>query len=112
MSYSPLTIKRRNILGELYSRCDAIESLPVYMDAKSEEPIGTVDESLGRYVDAFSFHLPEDVCKRLSSSGYEVFIDYDAPDKNDRIKINHIVLVAKQPPVALPKRNATLFSED
>ncbi|MEP6923266.1 MAG: hypothetical protein ABI954_02270 [Pyrinomonadaceae bacterium] len=112
MSYSPLAIKRRNILGDLYPQCDTVSSIPVYMDDKSADPIGFVDESLGRYMDAFLFHLPEDVCKKLSSSSYDIIIDYDFSDQsgssgeNKRLKLNHILLIPKQLPRALPRRNA------
>lgn len=113
MSYSPLAMKRRNILGDLYSQCDTVTSIPVYLDDKSADPIGFVDESLGRYMDAFLFHLPEDVCKKLSSSSYDIVIDYDFSDQNNltgdnkRLKLNHILLIPKQLPRALPRRSAT-----
>lgn len=112
MKYSPLAIKRRNILGDIYGKCEVVESLPVYIEDKSEEPIGFVDESLGRYADAFVFHLPEDFCKKLSTGSYEVFIDFDKPNRENRIKLNHIVLVSKKLPVAVPRRNAHLMVEE
>ncbi|MGI8470445.1 MAG: hypothetical protein ACR2N3_18555 [Pyrinomonadaceae bacterium] len=110
MMYSPLSIRRRNILGDIYTKCDPITSIPVYMETKTEEPIGFVDESLGRYSDAFVFHLPEDICKKLSTSSYQVFIDFESPDKENRIKLNHIILVSRQLPVAVPRRNARLLA--
>ncbi|MGI9036582.1 MAG: hypothetical protein ACR2GD_11160 [Pyrinomonadaceae bacterium] len=110
MTYSPLSIKRRNILGNIYNQCDSINSIPVYMETKDEEPIGSVDESLGRYADAFVFHLPEDVCKKLSTGSYELFFDFDTVSKTKRIKLNCIVLVSKQLPVAVPRRNARLLA--
>ena len=104
MSYNLLTMKRRHILGDLYSRCDAIETIPVYLDIKSEEPIGFADESLGRYADAFIFHLPDVICKKFSSNGYSVVTDYELAENNGsskkRYKLNHFILVA--PPSALP----------
>jgi hypothetical protein len=112
MHYSPLAIKRHYILGSFTSRCDTVTKIPVYLDNKSGESIGYVDESLGRYADAFLFHLPEDVCKRLSTSGYDLEIDYDVYDKdgdagerNGRIKLNYIVLTAKIVSGAIPRRH-------
>lgn len=111
MTYNPLAITRRTILGDLYKQCDPINSIPVYLNDASGEPIGTADESLGNYVDAFLFHLPEDVCKKLSTSGYQIAVDYDYLDKSNetsqsRVRLNHIVLIAKGASIPLPKRNA------
>lgn len=111
MVYSPLTIRRRNILGDIYSQCDSIESIPVYMETKTDEPVGFVDESLGRYSDAFVFRLPEDICKKLSTGSYEIYIDFESPNKKNRIILNHIILVSKQLPVAIPRRNANSLSK-
>jgi len=116
MIYNPLAIKRRNILGDLYDRCETINSIPVYMNNKSEEPIGFVDESLGDYVDGFVFHLPEDVCKRLSVNGYEIGVDYSFSDingktDNHRIKLNHIILVAKQSANPIPRHRTASITE-
>ena len=110
MGYSPLTMKRRTILGDIYSQCDTIDSIPVYIENKSGEPAGSADESLGRYSDAFVFHLPEDVCKKLSTGSYDIQIDYDARKEN-RIKLNHFILVSKQLPTAIPRRNANSLSK-
>lgn len=110
MTYNPLAIKRRDILGDLYDRCEPISSIPVYLNDTSTEPIGFVDESLGHYVDAFLFNLPEDVCKKLSTNGsYDIAFDYDFLDKNNksthsRIELNHILLVARQPSLPIPRK--------
>lgn len=105
MEKNLLNLKRRHVLGNLYSRCENIESIPVYLDVVTEEPIGFADESLGRYVDAFSFHLPEAICKKLSSNGYVVAVDYDvSAENNRRYKLNHFVLVAPPNAIAAPKR--------
>ncbi len=61
MAYSPLAIKRRNVLGDIYNYCEPVENLPVYLENNLEETIGFADESLGHYADAFLFHLPEDI---------------------------------------------------
>ncbi len=105
MSYSPLAIKRRNVLGDIYKHCYSVESIPVYMNEVSGEALGFVDESLGIYADAFLFHLPEDICKKLSTGHYNYSFDYevlyDQTDKKKHIKLNCIMLVAKK---ALPSR--------
>lgn len=100
MQYTPLAIKRRNVLGDIYNHCDPIESIPVYMNDKSGELLGHVDESLGHYTDAFLFHLSEEICKKLSKNHYNYGFDYDIFDnkisKTKRIKLNYILLVGKQ----------------
>ena len=100
MSYSPLAIKRSRVLGDIYNRCEKIESLPVYMNDASGELLGHVDESLGQYADAFVFHLSEDICKKLSSGHFSYGFDYDILEseagKNGHIKLNYIFLVGKR----------------
>ena len=100
MSYSPLAIKRSQILGSIYKQCDPIESIPVYLNDASGELLGHVDESLGHYADAFVFHLAEDVCKKLSSGHFNYGFDYDVLEngagKSRHIKLNYILLVGKK----------------
>ncbi len=101
MTHSPLAIARRHVLGDLYSRCDMIESIPVYLDSTPGERLGYVDESLGHYADAFIFHLPEDFCKKLSSGHFTYSFEYDLSeneakvDGKHRVKLNSIVLSAR-----------------
>lgn len=105
MEKNPLSLKRRHVLGNLYNKCENITTIPVYLDTVSDEPIGFADESLGRYVDAFTFHLPEPICKKLSSNGYVVGFDYDVSELNQKkYKLNHFVLVAPKSAVIAPKR--------
>ena len=113
MNLNTISFKSRNILGELYKQCDAVSSIPVYLNDTNEEPIGTVEESLNHYADAFLFHLPDNICKKLSSNGYDIGIDYDFTNQNkaslkDRIKLNHIILAAKQGYEPIPRRNGSL----
>jgi hypothetical protein len=100
MSYSPLAIKRMRVLGDIYNQCDSIESIPVYLETKSEEPVGFVDEGLGKFADAFLFHLPEDICKKLSTSHYNYSFDFDYSEikiaNKKRIKLNFIIITAKK----------------
>lgn|ERR1044072_2038337 len=103
MSYSPLAIKRSQVLGDIYKQCEPVESIPVYLNDASGELLGHVDESLGHYADAFVFHLSEDVCKKLSSGHYIYGFDYDVlknqTDKGSHIKLNYIMLVGRKIPV-------------
>ena len=101
MSYSPLAIKRLSVLGDLYSKCESINSIPVYMDSDSGEMLGYVDESLGRYADAFLFHLSEEVCKKLSTGLYTYSFDYDflrdeSESGKKRIVLNYFVLTGRK----------------
>lgn len=100
MSYSPLAIKRSHVLGEIYKYCDRVESIPVYLNDVKGELLGHVDESMGPYADAFLFHLPEDVCKKLSTGHYHyVFnydVSYDGVAKKRHLKLNYISLVGKK----------------
>ena len=108
MSYSPLAIKRRQVLGDLYSVCDPVEEIPVYLENAEGEKIGFADESLGHYADAYLFHLPEDVCKKLSTGHYIYSFDYDYSDpdstgRNRRIKLNYIFLTGRKAPDAVSR---------
>lgn len=101
MTYSPLALKRRQVLGDLYPICDNLEMVPVHLDNAEGEKIGYVDESLGHYADAYLFHLPEDVCKKLSTGHYLYSFDYDYADpestgRNRRIKLNYIFLTGRK----------------
>lgn len=109
MNFNTISFKRRSILRELYKRCDTITSIPVYMNDVSEEPVGTAEESLEHCADAFKFYLPEKVCKRLSTNGFDINFDYDFTSatkvsENDRIKLNHIILADKQQALPIPRR--------
>ena len=115
MSYSPLSIARRHVLGELYARCNEIETVPVYITGDETEPIGHVDEGLGHYADAFRFHLTEENCKKLSSGHFTFSFSYEyiqaegVSGSSRRIKLNSIFLnprKAYQKPV--PKNAAKL----
>jgi hypothetical protein len=108
MSYSPIAIKRRQVLGDLYSVCDPVEMVPVHIENADGEKVGHVDESLGHYADAFLFHLPEDVAKKLSTGHYIYSFDYDYADpdstgRNRRIKLNYIFLTGRKAPDAVSR---------
>ena len=76
MVYGPLHLARRHVLGDLYSRCERSGKIPVYLDNASGEKLGYVDESLGEYADAFTFHLSEDHCKKLAGGQFLYSFDY------------------------------------
>lgn len=95
-------MSRRHVLGDLYSRCETVVSVPVYLDSKEGEMLGYVDQGLGHYADAFSFHLSEDVCKKLSAGYFTFAFDLDyteekaIPGRNRKVRLNSISLIARQ----------------
>lgn len=111
MGYSPLAISRRHVLGDLYGKCDAVVMVPVYLNSEDGEMLGYVDESLGHYADAFTFHLAEDVCKRLSTGHYEYSFSYEYSDpkaadgRDRRIKLNFICLTGRAVPEPIGSRS-------
>ena len=77
MAYGPLALSRKHVLGEHYLRCDAIESVPVYLNDTAGEVLGHVDESMGKYADAYLFHLSEDMCKKLSAGHFTYSFEFE-----------------------------------
>src|SRR5512140_2878277 len=102
MTFTPLSISRRQVLGDLYSRCEPLEGdIPVYLDGPEPELLGHVDEGLGRFADAFSFHIADDICKKLSSGQYIFSFDYNYvdPEKTGsrmRVRITSITLTGRK----------------
>jgi hypothetical protein len=102
MTHSPLAMKRRHVLGDIYDRCEHVENIPVYLDTKAGEPVGYADESLGHFADAFLFHLPELVCKKLSTGHFDYIFDYEyvrrtaGSSGRRRIRLNGILLIPKR----------------
>jgi hypothetical protein len=105
MSYSPLTLSRRHVLGNLYGRCDRVtKDVPVYLNDVQSERLGFVDESLGRYADAFTFHLSEEICKRLAGGQFVYSFDYHFSEaasharaaENRRIKLISVFLTMRK----------------
>ena len=93
---------RRHVLGELYGRCDALtERIPVYLAGLEPELLGHVDEALGHYADAFSFHLGDDVCKKLAAGHFTYTFDFTFTDAaqtgtRSRVKLNSITLTGRK----------------
>ena len=100
MSYSPLSISRRHVLGDLYARCDSLEeSVPVYLAGDEPALIGQVDERLGHYADAFCFDVAEDICKKLSSGQFTYSFDYVHSDPGgpaNRVRLSSITLTSRK----------------
>ena len=103
MTYSPLSLSRRHVLGDLYGRCEPLaERVPVYL-AGAEEPelLGHVDQSLGHFADALTFHVADDICKKLSAGHYTYSFDYkfSDPAKNGargRVILMSIILTGRK----------------
>ena len=76
--HSPLTLSRSHVLGGIYARCErlAAKCISVYLNDASGEKLGVVDESHGRYADAFTFFLSEENCKMLAGGKYDYSFDY------------------------------------
>jgi hypothetical protein len=83
MSYSPLTLTRRHVLGDFYRRCENVVTVPVYLNGTDGEMIGYADEGLGKYADAFTFHLSEEVCKKLSAGQFTYSFGYEFTDDTE-----------------------------
>ena len=101
MTSGPISLSRRHVLGDLYTRCDVITSIPVYLNSSDGEMLGHVDQGLGHYADAFSFHLADDICKKLSAGYFTYAFDYQFSDQpaagqRRRVQLNSICLIARQ----------------
>jgi hypothetical protein len=119
MAYSPLTLSRRHVLGELYPRCERVVQVPVYLNELSGERLGFADESLGVYADAFTFHISEENCKKLAGGQFLYSFDYDFANRSDatlpaerrRIKLTSIMLIMRKgyekPQPKYPRRAET-----
>ncbi|MBX7054458.1 MAG: hypothetical protein K1X36_05840 [Pyrinomonadaceae bacterium] len=118
MAYGPLALSRRHVLGEYYSRCEAIESVPVYLNDPAGEVIGHVDESMGKYADAFLFHLSEDMCKKLSAGHYTYSFEFENIDPGSsaagrRFRLLAVMLTARKGYTRpLPKRGEAALADN
>jgi len=120
MVYSPLTLSRSHVLGQLYARCERLaKGVSVYLENAAGEKLGFADESLGHYADAFTFHLSEENCKKLAGGQFTYSFDYHfsesaaaapSPSKR-RIRLISIFLTARKgydKPVARSARSTTV----
>ena len=105
MRYSPLTVSRSHVLGGLHTRCEHLEDhIAVYLDDASGEKLGVVDERLGRYADAFTFQLSEEICKMLAGGKFDYSFDYRfsesdsdaAPSSRRRIQLESVFLTERK----------------
>ena len=105
MKYSPLTLSRSHVLGEYYKRCERLpDPISVYLDNTSGELLGNVDESLGKYADAFTFHLSEEICKMLAGGKFDYSFGYHfsesdsdaAPSSRRRIQLDSVFLTERK----------------
>ena len=100
MALAVISLSRRHVLGTLHDRCDELAgSIPVYIAADEPELVGYVDEPLGHFADAFSFHLDADSCKRLAAGHYTYSVGYEHTDPalaegRSRVKLTSITLTA------------------
>ena len=113
MAIGAISISRRHVLGDYYSRCEAIASVQVFLENSKGELLGHCDQGLGHYADAFSFHLPDDVCKKLAAGYYTYSFEFNyserkaTPGRHRRVKISSISLVSrKNYEKPLPRRGA------
>jgi hypothetical protein len=68
------------------------------------EKLGFADESLGKYADAFTFHISEENCKKLAGGQYLYSFNYEFADRSDagtskdkrRIKLTSILLTMRK----------------
>jgi hypothetical protein len=98
MKYSPLTLSRSHVLGDFYKRCERLSGgISVRLDNAAGEKLGFVDESLGHYADAFTFHLSEENCKMLAGGKFDYTFDYFFSESD-------------MPPLAMSRRRISLTS--
>ena len=104
MTYQPLTMARRHVLGDLYSRCEPIQDVPVYLNDSTGQLLGHVDESHGKYADAYTFHIADDICKKLAAGHFTYSFEYEflnetdlaAPSSKRRIQLTSILLIMRK----------------
>lgn len=104
MSYSPLTLSRRHVLGDLYTICERVSQVPVYLNDTAGERLGFVDESQGHYADAFTFHISEENCKKLAAGHFQYAFNYEFASRTDsrlpshrrRVKLTSITFLARK----------------
>jgi hypothetical protein len=103
--YSPLTMSRKRILGNMHPRCDRLKDyIGVHLNDAAGEKLGFVDESLGTYADAFTFHLSEEHCRMLAGGKYDCSFTYQLATPGEveqsrskrRVKLVSMFLTARK----------------
>jgi hypothetical protein len=115
MNNVPLSLSKKHVLGSLYSRCEELSGdIPVYMFGENGERLGHVNESLGHYADAFTFHLSESVCKDLAGGQFTYEFDVQTAGTGRMLRLAVIYLKprangpdASQVPPSDPKTAST-----
>lgn len=88
----------------MYARCDRLKDyIAVYLNDAAGEKLGVVDESLGKYADAFTFHLSEENCKMLAGGKFDYSFDCQfaelpavtSPKSKRRIRLISMFLTAR-----------------
>ena len=102
MSIEKLSFARRRVLGDLHDRCDSIDLVPVFLEDDPKTEIGFADQSMGRYADAFSFHLPAEICKLLSAGRFSFSFGYAHAARTEKVtrprfKLTYICLNRVRP---------------
>ncbi|HMQ05373.1 MAG TPA: hypothetical protein PKD26_15765 [Pyrinomonadaceae bacterium] len=119
MNQQKLSMARRHVLGTLYGRCEPVLDVPVYLNDGAGEVLGHVDESLGIYADAMTFHLDDQTCKRLASGHFSFSFEFkfagdddsELPSAKRRIKLSSVFLIMRkgyEKPVPKNKQTATV----
>lgn len=104
MNQQSLSMARRHVLGDLYSRCEPASNIPVFLNERNGELLGHVDESLGKYADAFTFHLDDQVCKKLAAGHFTYAFEVDFASEKDsglpaarrRVRLTSVALVMRK----------------
>lgn len=110
MANGLLSLSRRHVLGELYLKCEALtDEVPVFLQGEENELIGSVDQSLGSYADALTFHLEEAVCKKLASGQYAYEFDLDHGNERGKVILRAVILKERKAySKPLPSRRTTI----
>jgi hypothetical protein len=92
---SPVSLSRRHVLGDLYSRCTALtDEIPVYLEGDDREVLGHANQQLGAFADAISFFLSEGNCKKLASGGFRFAVDYDNSTADSNVNSRRVVVTS------------------
>ena len=109
-------MSRSRILGNMYARCERlVDHIAVYLNDAAGEKLGSVDESLGKYADAFTFHLSEENCKMLAGGKFDYSFDCQFSESAElvssrskrRIQLVSMILKPREThnkPVTTPER--------
>ena len=100
MANTPLTLSRRHVLGDLYPQCERLTSVPVFWESVVGSPLGFVEEGTTSHGDAFTFHIDEQLCRKLAAGQILCLFNYEFAEESNggtprgkrRIKLTSFVL--------------------